>query len=203
VRNAFQLTALKKSPAAPLAVLLASSLLLAGCGDSTKPSPAPSSTPASSPSTTAAPTPSASPTPAKATTDPNIPAAARAHTPAGAEAFVRYFYSQLNIAWSEPKAGLILSLSAKTCKTCAAFEGSAVDLASKHHHYRGEVFDVATVASVGDSEILVAGEQPPGAVIDSAGTVVKRKIKAQKGKFVVAVEWSSGGWRVNEIKVLK
>jgi hypothetical protein len=195
--------AVKKTSAALLAVPLAASMLLAGCGGDSKPG-ASSSSAATSSTTTTAPTTLASPTAtATRTTDPNIPAAARAHTPAGAEAFVRYFYSQLNVAWSKPKAGLISSLSATTCKTRANFEGSAADLASKRQHYQGDVFAVATVASIGESEILVVGEQPPGAVIDGNGTVVKRRTKAQKSKFIIAIEWSSEGWRINEIKVLR
>jgi len=164
----------KKTSAALLAIPLAASLLLTACGGDTQPT-------ASAPTT-----PSAAP-----------------KTPAGAEAFTRYFYSQLNRAWSKPQAGLISSLSATTCKTCAAFEGSAVDLATKQQHYQGDVFAVTTAASVGQSEILVVGQQPPGAVIDSKGAVVRRKTQAQKSKFIVAVQWSSGGWRINEIKVLK
>jgi hypothetical protein len=194
----------KKTTVALLSIPLAASMLLTACGGDTKPTASASTTANASPTTTSAPTPSASPTATVNTkVDPNIPAAARAHTPAGAEAFTRYFYSQLNTAWSTPKAGLISSLSATTCKTCAAFEGSAIDLATKQQHYQGDVFAVATAASVGQSEILVVGQQPPGAVIDSSGTVVRRKTQAQRSKFIVTVQWSSGGWRINEIKVLK
>jgi len=195
----------KKTSAALLAVPLAASmLLLSGCGGDSKPTASSSNTTTSPPTTTVSAATSASPTPsASRPTDPNIPAAARAHTPAGAEAFVRYFYSQLNIAWSKPQAGLISSLSAPTCKTCAALEGSAVDLASKHQRYRGDVFTVGTVSSIGESEVLVVGEQPPGAVIDVKGSVVKSKTTAQKAKFVIAVEWHAGGWRIHEMKVLK
>jgi len=89
-----------------MALPLAVSMLLAGCGGDSKPEALSSSNIGSSPTTTAAPTTSASPTSkANQATDPNIPAAARAHTPAGAEAFVRYFYKQVNIAGSSDLAG--------------------------------------------------------------------------------------------------
>ena len=197
-------TQVKKTSVALLAIPLAATMLLTACGGDIKPTASASSTPSSSPTTTAAPTPSASPTAtANTKVDPNIPTAARAHTPAGAEAFTEYFFSQLNIAWSKPSVGLISSLSATTCKTCAAFEGSALGLATKQQHYQGDVFAVTTAASVGQSEILVVGQQPPGAVIDSNGAVVRRKTRAQESKFIVTVQWSSGGWRINEIKVMK
>jgi hypothetical protein len=192
----------KKFSAVLMAGPLAASMVLTGCGGDSKPDASSPRTTSASPTTASTPTASASAT-ASRTTDPNIPAAARAHTPAGAEAFVKYFYAQLNIAWNRPKTGLISSLSASTCRTCAAFEGSAADLAFKHQHYQGDAYAVATIASVGKDEWLVVGEQPPGAVIDSNGAVVKRKTAAQESKFVVAIEWSSGGWRINEIKVLK
>jgi hypothetical protein len=187
-----------------MALPLTASMLLAGCGGDSKPPASSSSSIGSSPTTTAAPTTSASPTStASQAIDPNIPAAARAHTPAGAEAFVRYFYSQLNAAWSKPQTRLISSLSASTCKTCTALEGSAVDLASKHQRYQGEVFAVGTVGSIGKSEILVVGEQPPGAVVDIKGSVVRRKTTAQKAKFIVSVAWATKGWRIHEIRVSK
>ena len=176
-------------------------MLLSGCGGDAKPGPSSSSTSAASPTTSSPAT--SSPATSSPTTDPNIPSAARAHTPAGAEAFVRYFYSQLNVAWSKPQAGLISGLSVATCKTCAALEGSAVELASKQQHYAGEVFAVGTVGAIGDSEVLVTGEQPAGAVIDINGSVVRSKAKAEKAKFIVTLAWSPGGWRVHEMKVLK
>ncbi|MEP7193673.1 MAG: hypothetical protein ABI903_12495, partial [Actinomycetota bacterium] len=76
---------MKRNSAALMALPLAASLLLAGCGGNGKPQASSSGNTASLPATTAAPTPSASPTPTGSQAiDPNIPAAARAHTPAGA-----------------------------------------------------------------------------------------------------------------------
>ena len=110
------------------AALLAASILLAGCGGDAKPDPSSSSTTGSAPTTTtAAPTTSASPTTASPTTDPNIPAAARAHTPAGAEAFVRYFYRAAEHRLDPPaRRDLVPALpSLPSCKTCTAFEKTA------------------------------------------------------------------------------
>jgi hypothetical protein len=187
----------KKTPVA----ILAASILLSACSGGAKPDP--SSSTSSPTTTTSAPTASVAPTTAGPTIDPNIPAAARAHTPSGAEAFVRYFYSQLNTAWSKPQAGLISGLSAKTCKTCAALEGTAADLAATGRHYRGEVLAVATIGSISESEVLVVGVQPIGSVVDSKGAVVKSGTKVQPLKFVVTVEWPAQGWLVQEIRVRK
>jgi len=190
-----------------LAAPLAASMLLTGCGGESKPDASPSSTAASSPTTTAPPTTSASPTPTtKATTDPDIPAAARVHTPAGAEAFVRYFFSQLNRSWSTADPSLLSPLSAPGCKTCAAFTASAAEFASKNQHYKGAVFSVTSIAALGQGprgqEVLVIGKQEPGAIVNSAGSVVKASV-AQSGKFVVSLKWTGNGWSISELQVQK
>jgi hypothetical protein len=191
----------KKARVRLLALPLVASILLTGCGGDTKPNASSPTTAGSPRTTTAAPTPR-SPALASPTTDPNIPAAARAHTPAGAESFVRYFYSQLNLAWSKPQTGLISSLSETTCKTCSSLEESAQTLALRHQRYRGQVFTVQSVGATGESEVLVTGEQPRGAVVDANGSLVKRRTTAQKAKFTVDLTWSAG-WHIHEMKLLK
>ena len=182
-----------------MAVPLAASLLLAACGGDAKPGVSSSSTSTSSPTTTAPPTTSP-------TTDPNIPVAARAHTPAGAEAFVRYFYSQLNVAWSKPQAGLISVLSAPTCKSCAALETTATDLVKNGQHYDGPPVTVLSVDSIGDAspghpEVLVRFTQERRNVVDRSGNVVLTDQRKQ-GKFVATLGWSSRGWSVFTVKSL-
>jgi hypothetical protein len=197
----------KKTSAALLAGPLMASMLVAGCGGDNKPQASSSSAASSSPTTTAAPTTSASPAAsAGPTIDPNIPAAARAHTPAGAIAFVRYFYAQVNIAWSKPKAGLISSLSATTCKSCAALEGTAADLIKKGQHYDGPPVTIVSVDHLGEvvtgnPEILVQFTQEHRNVIDGAGHVALTD-QRKPGKFVATLGWSSRGWSVATVKSL-
>ncbi len=62
--------------------------------------------------------PSPSPTPSASPSGPEVPAAAREHTDAGAEAFVKFFFEQFNEAWTEPQSGLIEGLSDPECKFC-------------------------------------------------------------------------------------
>ncbi|MCH8613297.1 DUF6318 family protein [Arsenicicoccus dermatophilus] len=93
--------------------------------------PAPPSTPAQPTSTAPA---SAAP-PIRGDATAGIPAAARAHTPEGAEAFVRYFIDQVNVAWTTPRTGLIASLSLPTCKSCTNLEKGAADMAAADSHY--------------------------------------------------------------------
>jgi hypothetical protein len=182
-----------------LASLLLGSVLLAGCGGDAKPDASSSSTSAPSPTTTAPPT-------ASPTTDPNIPVAARAHTPAGAEAFVRYFYSQVNTAWTKPNAGLISALSSPGCKSCAALEATAAGLVEKHQHYDGAPVTIVTVAGLGESspgrpEVLVVFIQEHRSVIDETGQVVLTD-KRKQGKSVATLGWSGHGWLVAMVQSL-
>jgi len=207
VGNAAAGNAVKKTSAALLAVPLAASMLLAGCGGDSNPDASRSSTASSSPTTTAAPTTSTSPTATVAPTiDPNIPAAARAHTPAGAEAFVRYFFAQLNRSWSTADPSLLPPLSEPGCKTCGAFTASAAKYRSQEQHYKGEFFSVTSIAALGEGlkgqEVLVVGQQEPGAIVDQSGTVIESSVR-QAGKFVVSLHWTGKGWNTVELQVQK
>jgi hypothetical protein len=184
--------------------LLAASMVLAACGGGAKPDPSSSRTTGSSPTTTAtAPTTSASPT---ATADPNIPAAARAHTPAGAAAFVKYFHDQLNVAWRQPKSGLLAPLSLPDCKTCAALETTAVDMVTKQQHMLGDAVRIDSVdpgnaEPNGDQTMVITGAQLGTSIVDTTGRKV-RDIPANKIRSLATARWTSSGWRVGEIKAL-
>jgi hypothetical protein len=131
------------------------------------------------------------------TTDPNIPAAARAHTPAGAEAFVGYFFKQLNRSWSTADPTLLPLLSKPVCKTCGAYAASAASFRSKNQHYRGEAMSVSLIAAQGKGlkgeEVLVVAEQKPGALVDAKGKVIETS-PGQTGKLIVSLAWTGSLW---------
>ena len=189
----------KRTPVA----ILAASILLAACGGGAKPDA--SSTRTSPSTSTPAPTVSVSSTTAP-TIDPNIPAAARAHTPAGAEAFVRYFYEQVNAAWTAPSAGLISALSSPGCKSCAELEATAHDLTQKKQHYDGPPVTIVSVGALaearpGQLQVLVTFVQEHRNVIDASGHVALTD-QRKPGKFVATLGWSNQGWSVAAVKSL-
>ena len=200
---------MKKTSAGLLAVPLAASILLSGCGGDPKPDVSPSSTTAPSPTTsTSSPTTtSASPTStAGPTSDPNIPAAARANTPAGAAAFVKYFYGQLNVAWGQPRAGLLAPLSLPECKTCSTLEDTSSEMVVKHQRMIGDTARIDSVdpgdtESNGDQRVIITGAQLATSVVDSNGQKV-RDIPPDRIRFLATTRWTASGWRVSEIKVL-
>jgi hypothetical protein len=199
----------KKTSAALLAVPLAASMLLAGCGGDAKPGPSSSSSTASSPATTTqAPTATPStPTTASPTTDPNIPAAARAHTPAGAEAFTRYFIERWNVAWTSPHAGILSPLCQAASVACAALEKTAIRLTKEGHRYDGNPVTVKSIGTVGAPstnklEVVANLVQERRSEIDAAG---KTYVTDPRKDFRVDLEllYTGQAWSVSSLNLTK
>jgi hypothetical protein len=195
-----------KTSATLLAIPLAASLLLAGCSSDPKPSASASASttprPASTPTATASP--SASPT---RPTDPNIPPAARAHTPAGAAALVKYFHEQLNVAWGRPSAGLLAPLSLPSCKTCSTLESTAANMVPKHERVLGDTVRIDSVdpgatEPNGDQTVVITGAQLKTTVVDASGKKL-REIPADRLRLLATARWAPSGWLISEIKVIK
>ena len=191
---------MKKTSAALMAVPLAASMLLAACGGDAKPGASSSSTPTSSPTTTAPPT-------VSPTTDPNIPVAARAHTPAGAEAFVRYFIERLNVAWTGPQVGILPPLCQASSKACAAYETTATRLTTQGHRYDENPVTIKAIgaldsASPNHLDVVANVVQEPRSEIDAAGkTIVTDKRKDLRLDFELLQ--TSQAWSVASIKIMK
>jgi len=183
-----------------MAVPLAASLLLAACGGDAKPGASPSSTSTSSPTTTAPPTDSP-------TTNPNIPVAARAHTPAGAEAFVRYFFERLNVAWTAPSAGILSPLCQPSAIACAANEKTATRLVSEGHRYDGNPVTVKVIAALGSTStnrfaVLANVVQERRSEIDATGkTYVTDDRKDLRLSFELL--YTGQAWSVASTKIMK
>jgi Family of unknown function (DUF6318) len=181
------------------AALLAASILLAGCSGDTKPDPSSSSTSGSSPATT-------TPTPTTASpTTASVPPAGAAHTKAGAEAFSRYFFNQVNRAWSTPNPTTLDGLYAPTCTTCAAIRGSAADYESKGQRYRdtpltGISASSLTNATGATTQVRVTATQEASAIVDRNGKVVEA-VPRTPSTFVLTLTWVTGGWKVTLMQV--
>ena len=189
------------------AALLAALLLLAACGGD-KPDPPPSSSAGASTTTTSPSPTTTSVTPTTgATTDPNIPAAARAHTPAGAAAFVRFFYSQLNLAWTAPRAGILSPLCQDSAIACTANEGTATRLAKEGHRYNGNPITIKSIGAFGSASqnqfgILANVVQEPRSEVDAAGkTYVTDERKNLRLHFELL--YIDQAWSVASTKLVK
>jgi hypothetical protein len=201
----------KKYSAALLAVPLAASMLLAGCSGGAQAGASPPSTTGSPPPTTssAPTTPSAAPTTTAPIrkTDPNIPAAARAHTPAGAEAFVRYFIERLNVAWTGPQAGILSPLCQASSKACAGYEKEALRLAKEGHRFDGDpvmIEFIGALNSPGANKLHVLANvvQEPRSEVDGNGkTYVTERRRKLRLNFELL--YTEQAWSAMFIKIMK
>lgn len=194
---------MKKTSGALLAVPLLTSILLTGCTGGTKPHASPSPTTGhSSPTTAATKPPAVTPT-----ADPNVPAAARAHTVAGAEAFVRYYFERLNAAWTVPRAGILSPLCQSSSIACTAFEKTATRLTKEGHRYDGNPVSINFIGVLdatkpGKYDVLANVVQEKRSEIDASGnTVVTDKRKDLRFHFVLS--YADQNWSVASLKLVK
>lgn len=146
--------------------------------------------------------PTASPTGTAMPLPTDLPAAAREHSAAGAEAFVRFFFAQVNRAWTRPEAGLLSPLCLSTSKGCAALEETAADLVRKRQRYDGDPGTLMTVVAMGSGappeiSVDVRGTQESRNVIDAEGSVVLSDPR-KPTHFQIDLRWLPDGWRVVE-----
>ena len=167
---------------------------------------APTSVPARPSSTSSTVTPSASTSSPAAATRPAIPAAARAHTAAGAEAFARFYFSELNRAWTIPDPFALSGLSSPTCKTCTNFALTARSLQKDGFRYDGPP------VSVGDSILLPESNknrvalqfinvQEARSIVNSQGRVIE-KLPRRSSLSQLEMIWSAQGWHVDRFRAV-
>lgn len=181
---------------------VAVSVVVAGCGDrgDRVEASAPSvSSSAESPSL------SVTQSPSVAGEGPSVPQAARQRTPAGAEAFVRFYFTQLNVALMTANPEAIRSLSASGCRFCSQNMENAVEMATKGEHYASEPVALSDLrpapgAPPGQMFISVRIVQSGAAVVSDAGAEIRRDDTAS-GESLVGVGWTATGWRLLDVEV--
>lgn len=136
----------------------------------------------------------------------DVPAQARVDSPAGAMAFARYFFAQVNKAYTTPQAGLIAPISAETCKTCETYEGNSKKYVALGQRHTLEPIQVVEVSIAPDSPPTIALtvdvviRQRPSQVIESTGVVVE-KLKDRQAVFAVDMVRNSDQWFVAAVQV--
>jgi hypothetical protein len=156
--------------------------------------------------TTSPPTPSksaSSPATATATTAVQIPEAARAHTKAGAEAFVKFYMDQANRAWVEPNATLLPALSDSGCLSCKSIQQTAAALVRDGQHYVSDPVTVTRVAAFGRAPkgqqyVRLLMIQHKVEVVDSTGKVVSTDPRESLAR-TAGVIWEGTSWRMYDI----
>lgn len=135
----------------------------------------------------------------------DVPAEARVDSPAGAMAFARYFFAQVNKAYTTPQAGLIAPISTANCKSCAGYEQRATELVEKRQRFDRPPMvelEIGLAPETEDGAILVdfVFRQAEARLLDSSGTEIS-KFTGKRGIFLLHARWVSGAWMADRIQV--
>ncbi|MCU1623814.1 MAG: hypothetical protein JWL79_2659 [Frankiales bacterium] len=149
--------------------------------------------------------PSLTPTPSASATPVAIPPAATVESPQGAEAFVRFFFGQLNAAFSDSDASRIEPLIDANCGTCSNYVKALK--ADPSSVIRGQSFAVESVAASplasGGSYVSVFGRVPPRELVARDGRLLKSLPDEGAFNFTVAALRTNKGWLVRAIRINK
>jgi hypothetical protein len=132
-----------------------------------------------------------------------VPAAARAHTEAGAEAFVKFYMEQANVAWTKPDPTVLPPLSDSGCLSCKDIQSTAVSLKDKGQRYVSNPVTVTKVGAFGGAPkgqqyVRLFMTQHKVDVVDTKGGVVltdpEKKLVRTAG-----VVWEGASWQMYDI----
>jgi hypothetical protein len=133
-----------------------------------------------------------------------VPQAARANTSQGAEAFTRYFLSEVNRGYNSMNAEPITALSAPNCQACGIMKASIEEWRPKSYHYVGDfitptVITVSAFPSDSTAKVLVVSNTAESKLLSESNTVVKT-FPPENTSSLVSLTYSNGQWSAAEIK---
>ncbi|WP_345508527.1 DUF6318 family protein [Terrabacter aeriphilus] len=185
-----------------------------GCtgGGATPPASSTAAPPSTTSSTSSATTTSTPAPPSTSTTPPTtptagpaIPAAARARTQSGAEAFAAYYLRQVDRAFTTGSIEPLRGLSGPGCTICEAFISSTRELAGKGWHHEPPSLSVKSAAansfSRQKSAVVVFVRQNSVAIVDRSGKKVDQT-KSGDGAFLASMTYTDR-WVMARLQVVK
>lgn len=172
-----------------------------GAGGGTSP-PSTSSTTTGSPATASGSSTSVGTSPST-TTAAEVPSAARQHTPAGAEAFVRFFVDRINAAYLTADPTPIRVISERGCLSCRSLEKDVSSLAAKGQRYSSAALTFTSDIAIGGApkgqqHVRLFMTQNRVNIIDGNGQVV-RTDREKPLKSTVGLIWQGGQWLVYDM----
>ena len=175
-----------------LAACAALVLMLSACADGTA-HPPPASTTSSSPS------PRASETSTPTLSSPTLPSEASEPDRAGAEAFVRYWWSALNHANAAGDTSMIDAVSLPSCGSCAELSRQARAANTGGHHFvKGQVIVTSAVAAPiqTDGVVLVSTviRQEATTIVAADGSVLEDHPAVPKASISFYAQLKDGAW---------
>lgn len=129
-----------------------------------------------------------------------VPDAAKAHTHAGAIAFVKFYWAMTEQLDAHPEAGVIPQFSLPSCTSCAAQEQTVKALASSGAHVKtvGTQLTNFTVRSepVGDSVTVIFNHTNASQTrVDRNGS--QHAMPRIDSRVGARLDWVSGGWTLS------
>lgn len=183
--------------------LLTLTVTITACSGTADPTPPPTPTQSASGARSATP----SPTPTEPVV-PVMPEAAKAHTQAGAKAFVRYFWQVVNYAQATGDTSGITAISVGGCKGC---EGGVAGI-SKVYAAGGTIRGGKSTPSHLKVEWLQAGKLQlayvtvvlrfSAQVVDMPGAGKDTVTRSSRARDRLELLADSGGWKVAQLRVL-
>lgn len=176
--------------------LAATAALVSACGGSSgEPRTAP---PVSTPSAA-----TSSPTPAAA----GVPAEAKAPTSAGAEAFAKFFYTQIKLAYETKNPDLVRAISAPGCVSCGRYIDSVTKLRDNNERMSDYALTVllAVAPAVTDNtaRVDVSWSSPQVVRYDASGKVLDREGPFTRVDDEFKLVRGGDGWLVSQVKSLR
>jgi hypothetical protein len=129
-----------------------------------------------------------------------IPKAAQAHTPEGAEAFVRFFVQQSNLASTRADVTLLPPLFDPGCLSCKAIQDQVLELKAKGRHYESDPVGIGAADAVdggmgGQQLVRLRMIQNPAEVVDKLGKVISTDPRTELARTASLV-WRGDRWFV-------
>jgi hypothetical protein len=201
---------------------VAAALMLAGCAgeapaDPGTPSPAASELASSSPTATptATPTPRAVYKPADASGPaqnvpvPVLPEVAKTETKAGAEAFTRYWFEQLNYAYQTGDIRGVQAITSPSCEYCGNITKSLTTNYQDNRWLAGGKITVPAATTTferstdGNYEVVIQVLQDTISYHQATGSEFRAATKPSNTGNVLLVGFHDSAWRVNGLHPLR
>jgi hypothetical protein len=180
-----------------LALALVATASLAACGGSS------GNSPRTLPAVTASPSlsPAAAPTP-----EADVPAEAQPATSAGAEAFAKFFYAEVQRAFESKDPEIVRALGAPGCGACDAYVASITKLRDNNERVEGyalKVFQAVAPQVTGPTaRVDVSWTAPIVKRLDANGKVIHAEGPFRRVNEEVGLLRSDDHWLVQSIKSL-
>lgn len=141
---------------------------------------------------------------ASASVEPEpAPTGIDAPTPEGAAEFARFFYSQVELAYSQKDPTLVERLSAPGCTTCQAFIDTLVDIRDSGDRYEGVQYEItfaeAPALEGDEARVTIIYNGPEVVRYDPTGRVLATEPAVQGFEEELGLVRSGDSWLVAEL----